>query len=60
MESDIYTTAEERDKLNLMTHRFLIMGNFSKETGLEWNYVMGLFKIVDKKQWLFTKIKYGI
>ena len=34
MESDIYTTAEERDKLNLMMHRFLIMGNFSKETGL--------------------------
>jgi hypothetical protein len=60
MESDIYTTAEERDKLNLMLHRFLIMGDFSKETGLEWNYVMGIFKIVDKKRWLLTKIKYGI
>ena len=60
MESKIYTTAEERDKLNQMMHRFLIMGNFSKETGLQWNYVTGLYEIVDKKQWLFTKIKYGI
>jgi len=60
MESDIYTTAEERDKLNLMMHRFLIMGNFSKETGIEWNYVIGLFKIVDRKKWAFTKLKYGI
>ena len=60
MESDIYTTAEERDKLNLMMHRFLIMGNFSKETGLQWDYVTGLYKIVDNKRWMITKIKYGI
>ena len=60
MESDIYTTAEERDKLNLMMHRFLIMGNFSKETGLHWHYVTGLYKIVDNKRWMITKIKYGI
>ena len=60
MESDIYTTAEERDKLNLMMHRFLIMGEFSKETGLQWDYVTGLYKIVDNKRWMLTKIKYGI
>lgn len=60
MESNIYTTKEERDKLNMMMHRFLIKGNFSKETGLEWDYVMGLFKIVDKKRWMLTKIRYGL
>lgn len=61
MESDIvYTTAEERSNLNLILHRFLIMGNFSKETGLQWCSVTGLYRIVDKKQWLFTKLKYGI
>jgi hypothetical protein len=60
MGSNIYTTAEERDKLNLMLHRFLIMGDFSKEIGLHWNYVTGLFEIVDMRLWMLAKIKYGI
>ena len=59
MESNIYTTKEERDNLNLIMHKFLILGS-SKEIGVEWCPSLGLYKIIDKKQWMLTKIKYGI
>lgn len=60
MESNIYTTIEERDKLNLLLYKFMILGWTSEKIGVEWYPSLGLYKIINKKRWMLTKIEYGI
>lgn len=59
MESDIYLTDEEAKSLR--TNGMLLFSNTPwREMGLQWIYERGQYQIVDKKQWMLTKIKYGI
>ena len=59
MESDIYLTDEEVKSLR--TNSMLLFSNtLWCEMGLKWIYERGQYQIVDKKQWMLTKIKYGI
>ena len=56
MESEIYLNQQDHTQ----AFKLIIRGITYKELGVQWVAERGQYKIVNKKRWLLTKIKYEI
>lgn len=62
MDTETYLTTVQAQQVFLIIHNLSLshLRPHQRQMGIEWVYQRDQYMIVDKKKWLFAKLKYGL
>lgn len=64
MDTETYLTTVQTQQIFLIIHNLSLSLSHprphQRQMGIEWVYERDQYMIVDKKKWLFAKLKYGL